>query len=94
MLNDSNSIDIMNQAKVSIVMNCLNGEKYLRESIDSVYGQTYKNWEIIFWDNNSTDKSAEIANSYDSRLRYFKGELTISLGAARNKALEKLPKIV
>ena len=84
----NNNID--NQPLVSIIMNCYNGEKYLRESIDSVYGQTYKNWEIIFWDNNSTDKSAEIANSYDSRLRYFKGESTISLGAARNKALEKL----
>jgi len=70
-------------------MNCYNGEKYLRETIDSVYAQTYKNWEIIFWDNASTDKSAEIAKSCDSKLRYFRGEKTIPLGAARNKALEQ-----
>jgi glycosyltransferase involved in cell wall biosynthesis len=35
------------------------------------------------------DKSGEIAQSYDSRLRYFRGEKTVPLGAARNKALEQ-----
>ncbi len=78
-----------NQPLVSIVMNCYNGEKYLKEAIDSVYAQSYKNWEIIFWDNASTDTSAEIAKSYNSQLRYFKGNTTITLGAARNKALKK-----
>jgi glycosyltransferase involved in cell wall biosynthesis len=74
---------------VSIIMNCLNCEKYLREALNSVYAQTYLHWEIIFWDNASTDGSGEIAQSYDHRLRYFKGEETIPLGAARNKALEQ-----
>ena len=74
---------------VSVIMNCLNCEKYLREAIDSMYAQTYTEWEIIFWDNASTDGSAGIAKSYDSRLRYFKGEMTIPLGSARNKALEQ-----
>lgn len=68
-------------------MNCLNCEKYLRDALDSAYAQTYPHWEIIFWDNASTDGSGEIAQSYDHRLRYFKGEETIPLGAARNKAL-------
>jgi glycosyltransferase involved in cell wall biosynthesis len=77
------------QSLVSVIINCYNGEKYLREAIDSVYAQTYKEWEIIFWDNLSTDRSAEIAKSYDSKLRYFIGEETIPLGAARNKALEQ-----
>ena len=36
------------QPLISVIMNCYNGEKYLREAIDSVYAQTYKNWEIIF----------------------------------------------
>ena len=82
-----NKID--NELLVSVIMNCYNGEKYLREAIDSVYSQTYKDWEIIFWDNASTDRSAEIAKSYNSKLKYFRGEKTIPLGAARNKALEK-----
>ncbi len=33
---------------VSIIINCYNGEKYLAEAINSIYAQTYKNWEIIF----------------------------------------------
>ena len=57
---------------VSILMNCFNGEKFLREAVDSVLAQTYQNWEVIFWDNQSTDKSAEIFKSYsDPRLKYF-----------------------
>jgi glycosyltransferase involved in cell wall biosynthesis len=53
-------------------MNCYNGEKYLREAIDSVTNQTYKNWEIIFWDNKSTDKSAKIFKGYkDKRPKYY-----------------------
>jgi glycosyltransferase involved in cell wall biosynthesis len=70
-------------------MNCYNGEKYLKEAIDSVYLQTYQDWEIVFWDNASSDKSTDIARSYDGRLRYFRGEKTVPLYAARNYALEK-----
>ena len=40
---------------ISIMMNCYNGETYLRDAIDSIYAQTYQNWEVIFWDNSSTD---------------------------------------
>ena len=42
---------------VSIIMNCYNGEKYLTESLKSIQNQNYKNWELIFWDNKSTDRS-------------------------------------
>ena len=45
---------------VSIIMNCHNGEQYLKKSIKSVINQSYKNWELIFWNNNSQDKSKEI----------------------------------
>ena len=44
---------INEQPLVSIIMNCYNGETYLQESINSVLSQTYKNWELIFWDNQS-----------------------------------------
>lgn len=74
---------------VSVIMNCLNCEKYLREAIESVYSQTFSSWEIILWDNASNDKSGDIARSFDGRLRYFRGETTIPLGAARNKAIEQ-----
>ncbi len=75
--------------RVSVIMNCRNSAAYLREAIDSVYAQTYGDWEIVFWDNASTDESAAIAQSYDPRLRYFYGDSPVPLGAARNLALAK-----
>lgn len=75
--------------KVSVIMNCFNCEKYLKEAIESVYSQTYKNWEIIFWDNASTDKSAEIAKHYDDKLKYVRGENNVKLYQARNFAISK-----
>ena len=48
---------------VSIIMNCYNGEKYLKQSLQSIISQTYENWEIIFWDNLSSDNSKKILNA-------------------------------
>jgi glycosyltransferase involved in cell wall biosynthesis len=74
----------------SVIMNCYNGEKYLHEAIESVLSQTYHNWEIIFWDNKSTDTSAEIFKSYnDDRLKYFYAENHTLLYEARNYAIEQ-----
>ena len=74
---------------VSIIMNCYNSDRFLNEAIDSVYSQTYQNWEIIFWDNASTDTSAIIAKSYDERVKYHFESKTTSLGKARNLAVKK-----
>ena len=75
--------------KVSIIINCYNGEKYLREAIDSVYAHSFEDWEIIFWDNVSTDQTPNIAASYDSKLKYFRSTQLIPLGAARKEAVLK-----
>ena len=77
----------MRRPTVSVLMNCLNGARYLTEALDSVYRQSYDEWEIIFWDDASTDQSAAIAHSYDSRLRYCRGLGGSPLGASRNFAL-------
>ena len=79
----------MSYPLVSIQINCHNGEKYLSEAIDSIYKQTYKNWEIIFWDNASSDTSAKIAKSYDGKLRYFLNKKKKSLGEVRFLASKK-----
>jgi len=82
--------EFSNQPLVSIIMNCYNGEAYLCESIESVLSQTYKNWELIFWDNKSEDKSAEIFKSYkDKRFKYYYASQHTSLYEARNQAIEK-----
>ena len=76
---------------VSILMNCFNGEKYLREAIDSVIIQTYQNWELIFWDNQSTDCSKAIFDSYqDSRMKYYYAPEHTDLGGGRASAFKHL----
>lgn len=75
---------------VSIIMNCYNSDEYLKIAIQSAIDQTYKNWELIFWDNQSTDKSANIVNSYkDDRIKYFYAPIHTPLGEARNLAIDK-----
>ncbi|MEG2340880.1 MAG: glycosyltransferase [Odoribacter sp.] len=75
---------------VSVIMNCYNGEKYLKDSINSVFAQEYQNWEIILWDNCSTDSSALIVSAFeDKRIRYFRAVSHTSLGEARNLAMAK-----
>lgn len=75
--------------KVSIIMNCFNGEEFLKEALNSVKDQTFTDYEIIFVDNCSTDNSAEIALSFGKKLKYFKTQANLCLGKARNFALER-----
>lgn len=66
---------MMTSAKVSVLLTSYNHAKYLRESIESVLNQTYKNFELIIWDDASTDDSWNIISSYtDSRIRAFSNE--------------------
>ena len=80
----------MHKPLVSIIMNCHNGEKYLNQSISSILNQSYKNWELIFFDNNSNDKSKFILKKYkDKRIKYFKTKKIHALYKARNLAVKK-----
>ena len=75
---------------VSIIMNCHNGEKYLEKSIMSILNQSYSNWELIFWDNLSSDNSIKILKKFsDKRIKLFKSKNYTSLYKARNLAIEK-----
>ena len=77
------------QPLVSILINCHNGERYLHEALASVLNQTYQNWEIIFWDNHSTDRSHHIVSQYDDeRIIYIRSPKFTHLGEARNLAVE------
>ncbi len=85
-----NIINSQESPTVSVIMNCLNGEKYLREAIDSIYAQTYEDWEIIFWEDlSSSDNSGKIAQSYGSKLRYFKADVSLPLYGSRNLAIRQ-----
>lgn len=79
----------INEPLISVIINCFNGEKFLNKCVHSVLNQTYSNFEIIFFDNNSTDKSLNLIKSIKSRkIRVFKSKKKIKLYHARNKALK------
>jgi|SRR5579859_764344 len=73
---------------ISIGLPVYNGEKYLREAIESVLSQTYTDFELIICDNASTDRTEEICKSYvrqDARVRYQRNQTNV--GGANNANL-------
>lgn len=71
--------------RVSIGLPIYNGEKYLKEAIDSILAQTFIDFELIISDNASTDRTPQICQAYankDLRIRYYRNEK--NLGAAFN----------
>ncbi|MBI5630430.1 MAG: glycosyltransferase [Elusimicrobia bacterium] len=73
---------------VTVIINAYNGEKFIRQAIASVYAQTMGDFEIVLFDDASTDATGRLAQGFDERLRYFRSDRLIPLGEARNKALE------
>ena len=79
-----------NNPLVSIIMNCHNGEKFLEQSLSSILKQSYKNWELIFWDNKSSDGSKKKFLKFkDKRFNYFFSKKHNKLYKARNLAIKK-----
>ena len=75
----------MTDITFSVIVNCKNSEKYLKEAVDSVLDQSYENFEIIIVDNNSKDNTSKIIQSIvDPRIKYFKLNKDLTLGEARN----------
>ena len=80
-----------NSSKVSVLMNCYNSEQYIQNSIQSLINQTFDEWELIVWDDASTDNTLSIAHSFiDKRIKIYKNDLHIGLGLSRVKAQEYL----
>jgi glycosyltransferase involved in cell wall biosynthesis len=75
--------------RVSVVMSVHNGEKYLRDAIESILGQTFSDFEFIIIDDGSSDGSAEIVAAYsDQRIRFIRNEQNIGLTRSLNKGLD------
>jgi glycosyltransferase involved in cell wall biosynthesis len=78
---------------VSSIIIFLNAEKFIEEAIESVFAQTYDNWELLLVDDGSTDKSTEIARryaqQYPAKVRYLEHDNHQNLGmsASRNKGI-------
>ena len=74
---------------ISVVVPIYNVEAYLKECIDSIVAQTYRDIEIILVDDGSTDHCGQICDSYqDSRIRVFHNE-NYGLSATRNFGIKK-----
>jgi glycosyltransferase involved in cell wall biosynthesis len=81
---------MVNNPKISVIMSVYNGERYLREAIESILGQTFTDFEFIIVNDASTDSSPEIMRSYDdSRIRIIKNGTNIGLTRSLNAALEQ-----
>jgi glycosyltransferase involved in cell wall biosynthesis len=78
-------------AKLTVLMTVYNGEVYLRENIESILNQTYKDFKFLILDNASTDSSREIIRSYnDPRIELVTLAENIGQAAALNKGLDMI----
>ncbi len=76
---------------VSVIMPIYNAEKYLAETLNSIFIQDYKNIEIVLVDDCSKDNSATMIADFQREhpeIVYYLQEKNMGAGAARNKALE------
>ena len=76
--------------KISVIISVYNAEKYIRETLNSIIDQSYKNWEIILVENGSEDKSPDIIREYEKKypeIRMIKGPGK-GPGPARNRGLK------
>lgn len=76
--------------KVSVIINSHNGKKFINNSINSVLKQSYKNFEIIFYDNKSDDNSyKEVKKFKSNKIKYFYSKKFLKLYHARDLAVKK-----
>ncbi|MFT3993577.1 MAG: glycosyltransferase family A protein [Dysgonomonas sp.] len=74
---------------ISVIMPVYNGEKYLKEAIESILNQTYSDFEFIIINDGSTDETEKIILSYnDPRIVYIKNEINIRLIKTLNKGID------
>jgi len=58
--------------RVSVIIPVFNHEKYIAECVESVLGQTYRDFEVVVVDDGSTDRTPEILKRYGDRIRYIR----------------------
>ena len=79
---------VNNPPLISVIMPVYNGERFLRQAIDSILNQTIIDFELIIINDGSTDSSEDIILSYhDSRIKYVKNEYNLKLIKTLNKGL-------
>ena len=79
----------INTPEITVLMPVFNNEKYLKQAIESILAQTYKDFELLIIDDGSTDGSNNIIQSFtDSRIRLVKNDTNEGLIKTLNKGIE------
>lgn len=81
----------MEENKVSIIIPVYNAEKFIGKTIESVLNQTYKNWEMLLFNDKSKDDSLKIIKKYsekDERIKVIDSKENVGVVVARNKLIE------
>src|SRR5260370_39420585 len=74
------------EPRVSVLMTTYNGAAFIRQSINSVLGQSFRDFELIVVDDGSSDTTAAILASYDDqRLRVIRNARNLGIVVARNR---------
>ena len=73
---DKMNTSIISKPRVNIIMSTCNGEKYIEEQLQSIYGQTYQNWKLFVRDDGSSDRTLEVLRQHEK-----KGKLTLYNGS-------------
>src|SRR5215212_3944019 len=82
--------EMSSKPMVTAIIIFFNEERFIREAIESVFAQTYDNWELLLVDDGSTDGSTQIAldyaHQYRAKVRYLEhpGHQNRGMSAARN----------
>ena len=82
-------MEFMNNPRVTVCMPVYNRVEHLRETIDSILGQTFTDFELLIIDDGSTEDLSEILGQYDDfRMSVFRNEANMGIARARNRGLK------
>jgi len=82
--------EMTNRPLINVIIIFFNEERFLEEAIESVFAQTYDNWQLLLIDDGSTDRSTEIAQRYSAKypekVRYLhqEGHQNLGMSSSRN----------
>jgi glycosyltransferase involved in cell wall biosynthesis len=79
----------MNDILVSVILPTYNRAEFISAALDSLFAQTYKNWECIIIDDGSTDNTVDILKSYDDPRVFYFYQKNQGVSAARNTGISQ-----
>ena len=80
---------MQNQPLISVIMPAYNAEKYIQEAIDSILNQSYANFELLIFDDGSSDSTRSVIDGYsDERIKKIYTDKNSGVVAARNHCID------